>query len=322
VFDDPRFAAPLAGEFAELERALDAAGWRSASARVESSTFGGLSWLAHASFLSGVRIADQGDYQGLLASDRATLVARFAAAGYRAVAVMPGLKYPWPEGDFYRFDRLYNTERLDYRGPTYGWMAIPDQYSLYRVHQIEAAPADRRPLLVFFPTINSHAPFAPLPPYRPDWTRFDTAAAPVAIKTVELERRLDGAALAAAYVQSVRYNLAVLGGYLSQHAPPNALLLVLGDHQPPAVVGGRDISWQVPVHLFSRDPRLVEAFVAAGFKPGMTPGATALGGIESLGPSLLRALDGGRPIRSASPPTADGSGAGKPIRTSNPELQR
>ncbi len=302
VFDDPRFAAPLAGEFAELERSLVAAGWRSASARVESSTFGGVSWLAHSSLLSGLRIADQGDYQDLLASDRATLAGRFAAAGYRSVAVMPGLKYPWPEGDFYRFDRIYNTERLDYRGPTYGWMAIPDQYSLYRVHQIETAPAGRPPLFVFFPTINSHAPFAPLPPYRPDWTRFDaSAAAPAATETVELDRRLDGEALAAAYIQSVRYNLAVLGGYLRQYAPPNALLLVLGDHQPPAVVGGRDISWQVPVHLFSRNAGLVGAFVATGFKPGMTPGATALGGIETLGPLLLRTLDGGQPAQAASP---------------------
>ena len=41
VFDDPRFAEPLAGEFAALARDLEAAGWKSASARVESSTFGG-----------------------------------------------------------------------------------------------------------------------------------------------------------------------------------------------------------------------------------------------------------------------------------------
>lgn len=304
VFDDPRFAAPLAGEFAALERSLEAAGWRSASARVESSTFGGISWLAHSSLLSGLRIADQGDYQDLLASDRATLAGRFAAAGYRTLAVMPGLKYPWPEGEFYRFDRIYNTERLNYTGPAYGWMVIPDQYSLYRVHRIEATPIERPPLFIFFPTINSHAPFAPLPPYQPDWTQLDAvAAAPAATEAMELNRRLDGEELAAAYIQSVRYNLAVLGGYLCQYAPPNALLLVLGDHQPPAVVGGRDISWQVPVHVFSRDQNLRDAFVAAGFKPGMTPNVTVLGGIETLGPLLLRMLDSRQPTWSKPPLT-------------------
>ena len=307
VFDDPRFAVPLAGEFAALEQSLDAAGWRSVSARVESSTFGGISWLAHSSLLSGLRIADQGDYQDLLASDRGALAGRFAAAGYRTVAIMPGLKYPWPEGQFYRFDRVYNAERLHYAGPAYGWMVIPDQYSLYRVHREEVTAAGRQPLFVFFPTINSHAPFAPLPPYQPDWTQFDVAAAvPAVPATVELNRRLDGEELAAAYIQSVRYNLAVLGGYLRQYAPPDALLLVLGDHQPPAVVGGRDISWQVPVHLFSRNPELVDAFVAAGFKPGMTPGAAALGGIEMLGPLLLRTLDGRQPVRAGLAPIAAG----------------
>ena len=306
VFDDPRFAAPLAGEFAALERSLEATGWRSASARVESSTFGGVSWLAHSSLLSGLRIADQGDYQDLLTSDRATLVDRFATAGYRTIAIMPGLKYPWPEGEFYHFDQIYNAERLQYVGPTYGWMAIPDQYSLYRVHQIEMVPAGRRPLFVFFPTINSHAPFAPVPPYQTDWTRFDVATVPPATTdAMELNRRLDGEELAAAYIQSIRYNLAVVGGYLRQYAPSNALLVVLGDHQPPAVVGGRDISWQVPVHLFSRSPELIDRFVSAGFKPGMTPDTTALTGIEALGSLLLRTLNGGQRLRIGLPLAAD-----------------
>ncbi|MCC8998018.1 MAG: hypothetical protein LM522_00735 [Candidatus Contendobacter sp.] len=292
VFDDPRFAAPLAGDFAALERSLAASGWKIASARVESSTFGGSSWLAHSSLLSGLRIADQGDYHDLLTSDRATLVSRFAAAGYRTVALMPGLRHAWPEGQFYGFDRILDAEHLEYRGPAYGGWVIPDQYSLRRAHQIEIAPTGRSPLLIFFPTINSHAPFAPLPPYEPDWNYFDAPPGAVtASGAVELNARLDGEELASAYVRSIRYNLAVLGGYLCHHAPANALLLALGDHQPPAIVGGRDISWQTPVHVFSRDSALIDAFQAAGFQAGIKPGLTALGGIEKLGPLLLRTLD-------------------------------
>ncbi|MBE2295798.1 MAG: sulfatase-like hydrolase/transferase [Phycisphaerales bacterium] len=291
VFDDPRFATPLGGDFAALEETLSASGWRVVSARVESSTFGGSSWLAHSSLLSGLRIADQGDYRDLLASNRATLASRVAAAGYRTIAVMPGLKYPWPEGSFYRFDRIYDAEQLKYPGPAYGWWAIPDQYSLYHIYQDEVAPANRAPLLVFYPTINSHAPFTPLPPYHPDWRFFDAAPAVTTVKAVELNDRLDGRELASAYVQSVRYNLAILGGYLREYAPKNALFLVLGDHQPPAVVSGQGRSWQVPVHLFSRDPALLAAFEQAGFQRGLTPGPTALGGIEMLTSLLLRTLD-------------------------------
>jgi len=287
AFDDRRFAAPLAGEFSALEQSLVQAGWLAASARVESSTFGGGSWLAHASLLSGLRIADQGDYRDLLASDRQTLVRRFADVGYRTVAVMPGLRYAWPEGRFYGFAEIYRAERLNYHGPAYGWWTIPDQYSLYWIHQVELNPAPRPPLFIFFSTINSHAPFAPLPPYEPDWRRMNAPAGETRAGAVDLHERLDGAALAAAYIESIRYNLAVLGGYLRQYAPANALLLVLGDHQPPAIVGGREIPWQVPAHVFSRDPAVLERWVAAGFRPGMVPGPTVLGGIERMGPLLL-----------------------------------
>jgi hypothetical protein len=300
VFDDPRFAAPLADEFATLEQSLESVGWRVASARVESSTFGGGSWLAHASFLSGLRIADQGDYRDLLVSNRQTVVRRFADAGYRTIAVMPGLRYAWPEGQFYGFTEIYSAERLDYRGPAYGWWVIPDQYSLYRIHRTELDPVHRPPLFLFFPTINSHAPFAPLPPYHLDWSDFDAPARESAVSgSVELSERLDGAALAPAYLQSIRYNLAMLGGYLRQYAPANALFLVLGDHQPPAVVGGREIPWQVPVHVFSRDPAMLEPFIAVGFHPGIVPGPTALSGIEQMG-SLLLELG-----NEASPPQPD-----------------
>lgn len=303
VFDDPRFAAPLAGEFAALARDLEAAGWKSASARIESSTFGGSSWLAHSSFLSGLRIADQGDYRDLLSSARATLVARLTEAGYRAVAVMPGLKFAWPEGAFYRFDAIYDSQSLDYRGPAYGWWAIPDQYSLHRVQRLEVEVAGRRPLLVFFPTINSHAPFAPLPAYQPDWSRFDRDIAGVgAPAPVTLSQRLEGQELAAAYIESVRYNLKVLGGYLRQHAPRDAVLLALGDHQPPAVVGGRDLPWHVPVHVFSRQPEPIAGFLQVGFAPGLVPGPSAAGGIEMLAPLLLRIL--GERASPAPEPTA------------------
>lgn len=303
VLDEPRFADPLAADFIALRQKLDAAGWRVASARVESSTFGGGSWLAHASLLSGVRIADPGDYQSLLTSDRSTLVARFAAAGYRTLALQPGLKYPWPEGWFYGFDQILDARRLDYRGPVYGWWAIPDQYSLYWLHQTAVAPTDRAPLFVMFPTIISHAPFTPVPPYHPDWSVFDDLfEATDASDVVELNRRLHGRELAEAFIRGIRYNLQILGGYLSQYAPENALLLVLGDHQPPAAVGGQEISWQVPVHLFSRDPALIEASLLAGFQPGLLPGPAALGGIEDLGSWLLRLLDSQQPPPSALAP--------------------
>jgi len=45
---------------------------------------------------------------------------------------MPGLWQNWPEGSFYKFDEIYGGARLDYRGPTFGWWDMTDQFVLAR----------------------------------------------------------------------------------------------------------------------------------------------------------------------------------------------
>ena len=87
------------------------------SAFVESPTFGGSSWLAHITLLSGVEIRSHDANALLMSEKRDTLVTDFKQHGYRTVAVMPGLWQNWPEGTFYGFDDIYGGERLDYQGP-------------------------------------------------------------------------------------------------------------------------------------------------------------------------------------------------------------
>jgi hypothetical protein len=209
---------------------------------------------------------------------------------------MPGLKTLWLEGLSYGFDTVYGAKQLDYRGPSFGWWTIPDQFSLYHVHQNEVAQPHRKPLLIFFPTITSHAPFAPVAPYQEDWT--ELGEAPFAQVDVIAPSLLliDMSPLGPAYVHSVRYNLQVLKGYLQTLAPSNALFLVLGDHQPPAVVSGSQASWDVPVHVISKDSQLIHAFHRAGFQPGFIPGKNTWGSIDLLNPLLLRILDSDKEV--------------------------
>jgi hypothetical protein len=294
IFDKPTYAHFLAKDFAVFEKTLRESGWSSAAARVKSTTFGGSSWLAHASLLSGIKIADQRDYQALLKGGHPTLINRFEQMGYRTIALMPGLKTLWLEGLSYGFDAVYSARRLDYQGPPFGWWTIPDQFSLYRVHQDEVAQLNRKPLLVFFPTITSHAPFAPVAPYQENWTQLGETVPFAHVNVIEPSLSfMDMSALAPAYMRSVRYNLQVLKGYLEKFAPPNALFLVLGDHQPPAVVSGPHASWDVPVHVISRDSHLIRTFYRAGFQPGFIPNKSTWGSIETLNPLLLRTLDSG-----------------------------
>ena len=83
---------------------------------VESTTFGGESWLAHISLLSGTEVRDPEVNRRLMAEHRETLIAPFRRAGYRTFGVFPGLKAAWPEGEFYGFDRIIGAPDLGTRG--------------------------------------------------------------------------------------------------------------------------------------------------------------------------------------------------------------
>lgn len=67
----------------------------------------------------------------------------------------------------------------------------------------------------------------------------------------------------------------------------------MGDHPPIASVTGPNASWDVPVHLISRDAALLQRFEAAGFVPDLEPSTHSLGPLHALTPLLLSAFDGG-----------------------------
>ena len=171
TYDVPAIARIVAPARDELAHAAAETDRHVVSAYASSPTFGGGSWLAHASFMSGIDVRDTGDYMLLLTEERETWPKLFRANGYRSVAVMPGMRGPWPEGTFYGFDAIHDERGLEYRGPEFGWWRIPDQFSLARAAELQASDAAAEPLLTFFPTINTHIPFLPVPPYQADWQR-------------------------------------------------------------------------------------------------------------------------------------------------------
>ena len=144
-WDRPEFAQALAASRGRLEADIRETGRSVVSALVESTTFGGESWLAHISLLSGTEVRDQRTNVRLMAQERDTLVKAFGRHGYRTVAIMPGLLRGWPQGAFYGFEDIYDLSRLDYRGPPFGWWDINDQFALARVDALEVEPQPRRP---------------------------------------------------------------------------------------------------------------------------------------------------------------------------------
>lgn len=297
TFDQPRHARALAGRRAALGRAIEASGRHVVSARVRSPTFGGASWLAHASLLSGIDMRDPGRYELLMTTQRPTLVGLFREHGYRTVALMPGLRSPWPEGRFYGFDALYDSRALDYRGPEFGFWRIPDQFALARLDETEPAGAGSAPRFVFFPTITSHAPFRPVPPYTNDWQALLGAEPFEATRLAgALGQPPDWQDLVPGYLDSIGYTLDWLAGYLARDGERDAVTIVIGDHQPVAAVSGRDASWDVPVHVIASRGPLLGRLEAAGFCPGLEPPTEAIGAMHQLTAILLDAFDDAGPI--------------------------
>ena len=296
AFDNPNYSRQLQPRRDALAAALAGSERRVVSAFVRSPTFGGGSWLAHASLLSGIDLSDPGNYDLLLTTRRPTLVSHFRSQGYGTVALMPGIRADWPEGSFYGYDALLDSRSLDYRGPEFGYWRIPDQFSMARFAQARRASASPKPQFLVFPTVTSHIPFGPVPPYQPDWRRLMDGAPYARVAVAQsLDQSPDWLNLGPAYVQTLSYSFDWLTGYLALPAPRDYMMILIGDHQPAASVSGRDASWDVPVHLITSDARLAERFIALGFTPGLTPTRPTLGAMSDLTTLLLQGMAGPSP---------------------------
>jgi hypothetical protein len=261
------------------------------SAFVESTTFGGGSWLAHISFLTGLEIRDDDSNMRLMTQQRETILTTFKGQGYKTIAVMPGMSQPWPEGAFYGFTDIYDYFRLDYKGPSFGWWDVPDQFSLYKLDALAIAPIAHQPVFAFFPTVSTHAPFIPTPPYQPDWSRLGSAKPfDAAMLATAWDQEPDWLNLEPGYLQSVAYAFTSVGGYLRYRADRDLVMILIGDHQPPALVTGPGASWEVPVHVIASRPEILERLKQRGFRDGLAPAHPSLMKISGLTRVMLDAF--------------------------------
>ena len=291
--DDARAAAPMQALRGRFATELASGGWQVASAFVRSPTFAGASDLAHLGLLAGIDLTDPMRHDVLLTTHRPTLIQLFRAAGYQTFGLYPAVSWAWAERAYYDYDVYLEGRTLGYHGPKFGYWGIPDQYSFARLDQLYprlAAP----PRFVFFPTITSHLPFSPTPPFQPDWQRllgelpFDPAE--TARASAESPNWSD---MFPDYVRTFDYTFRWLGAWLQRSEPREAVYVLLGDHQPAASITGEGASWDVPVHIVSRDAALLQRFVDQGFRSGLEPPRPALGPMHELTGILLRAFGPG-----------------------------
>ncbi|WP_245645255.1 sulfatase [Pseudonocardia acaciae] len=278
AIQNPMFAPGVGAVLDDGDRRLAAAGFGSRSAYLTSPTFGGASWLAHSTLLSGLWIDNQERYRELESSDRLTLTRAFREASWRTVGVMPGVTTDWPEAAFYGYDRLYDSRNLGYRGPKFSWATMPDQYTLTAFDRLEREVPARPPLMAEIPLVSSHAPWSPLP--RPvDWADvgdgsvFNSMSAPGDLPQAILTR--DPAVVRAGYRDSVEYSLSTLISYLETRGGDDLVFVFLGDHQPSPIVTGPNASRDVPITIVTKDRAVLDRISSWGWHDGLKPGADA-----------------------------------------------
>ncbi|MFB8146434.1 CDP-alcohol phosphatidyltransferase [Microbacterium sp. NPDC056003] len=271
------FTAPVDRVLDEGDAVLARRGYSARSAFLTSPTFGGVSWLAHATLQSGVWVDTQTKYARLMAEDRMTLSSAFADAGWRTLAVVPSNDREWYEGEaFYGFDAVLDARTLGYRGPSFGYARMPDQYTWQAFHE-RALSGDDAPVMAEVDLVSSHTPWTPLPKIVP-WSQLGDGRV-FASQPDEGESAVavwgDPGRVRQLYAESVAYSLEATFSYLAAFDQSDLVLIVVGDHQPSRIVSGDEANSEVPVTIVAQDPAVLEHIESWGWDDGVRPSATA-----------------------------------------------
>ncbi|GAA3828230.1 hypothetical protein GCM10022226_56270 [Sphaerisporangium flaviroseum] len=274
--EDPEIAPPVRAVLDAEDRRLRAAGFASRSAFLTSPTFGGSSWQAQSTFLSGLWINNQPRYRNLVSSDRLTLPSAFRRANWRTVAVAPGIRRAWPEALFFGYERTYASWDLQYRGPRFSWALMPDQFTLAGFERLEHARKDRGPLMATIPLVSSHTPWTPIPKFLP-WKDLGDGSVftPIAAAGPSPKVWRSTAQLRADYGRSIEYSLSSLLSYIETYGDDDLVVVFLGDHQPNPTVTGPRAKWDVPITIVAHDQAVLDQISGWGWHDGLTPGPQA-----------------------------------------------
>lgn len=270
------FTGPVTDALEDGAETLAAGGYSARSAFLTSPTFGGVSWLAHSTLQSGVWVDSTQKYARLLSGERQTLASLFGDAGWQTMAVVPSNEREWAEGErFYGYDSVVDARTMGYRGPSFGYAAMPDQYTWREFDErLESAA---RPVMAEVDLVSSHTPWTPLPQLV-GWSQLGDGsvfASQAAQGESAVEAWADPARVRELYADSVAYSLDATFSYLRTHGSADLVLVLVGDHQPSRIVSGLDAGHDVPVTIIARDPAVLERIASWGWEDGIHPSAAA-----------------------------------------------
>jgi hypothetical protein len=233
----------------------------------------------------------------------------FAANGYQTIGLEPSdrARPGVEEVNYYHLARQIHLDDLNYSGTSIGWGLVPDQYSLGFTEERVLASMPQ-PQFFLFHMVSSHMPWGVVPKLVGDWQSLGIADGErvknVHGETENLSRRIKQTwkrlsrygheelhelvsrkgytkGFRQRYVDTVAYDLKIIEDHLL-HRTADELVIVMGDHQPPVLTSDGD-DFDVPVHVFARDPALLAEFADHGFTPGLALDARAATAVEHAG---------------------------------------
>ncbi|MGV9704487.1 sulfatase-like hydrolase/transferase [Streptomyces sp. NPDC003483] len=274
AIEDPVMAPGVDATLTAENQKLVKAGFAAKSGWLTSATYGGSSWLGHSTFLSGLWISNQQRYRTVTAGDHLTLTKAFKkSGGWDTVGVMPGVQKAWPESKFYGLDKVYDSHKLQYKGPKFSWSTMPDQYALTAFERLVHGKKHDKPLMSEIILTSSHQPWAPIPKLVPqdqvgDGSIYDSiekaGKRPADIITDSTKSKQE-------YGKSIQYSVSSLINYLVKYGNKDTVLIFLGDHQPIARVSGNHASRDVPVSIVAKDPKVLDRIADWGWTDGLQP---------------------------------------------------
>jgi phosphoglycerol transferase MdoB-like AlkP superfamily enzyme len=252
---------------------LRSAGFSARSAFVNAPGFGGISWLAHSTLQSGVWANSQRRYNQLVGSHRFTLTEAFNRAGWRTINFAPADDPDWSDGtSYYHYDKLYDRRNMGYRGPSFSYATMPDQYMFAALQRLELAKTHRRPLFAEVDTVSSHMPWNKIPREIP-WSEVGNGAI---FNRLPMYREPDSFwwhpnQVKAAYARSLEYSLNVLISFVRHYGKKNLVLVVVGDEQPLPIVSGQNASHDVPISIIAHAPSVMKRINGWDWQSGLLP---------------------------------------------------
>jgi hypothetical protein len=220
---------------------------------------------------------------------------------------MPAITGTWPEGRAFGYDRLLDAAALDYAGPAFNWVTMPDQYTLAALERLALDDPGDKPVFAQVALISSHAPWTPIPKVVP-WdeigdgrvfARFVDGQDPPSVVWQDSQR------VRRLYAEALAYSLQTVASFVRERLSQGSVVLLLGDHQAAPLLTGPDAGRAVPAHLIL--PRELRAAAdALGWPAGVRPPADAsIWRIDEIKGRLLEAFSTGGQTPMAADPRRD-----------------